>query len=94
MANQRDKNKRILGVYLDRETYQRLGKLARSKKTTVADLTRMHVERMVEKVILTPEDKKRIKEERAQAEAKQKAALAKKRTFNSRMEQMRQKLEG
>lgn len=93
MANQRDRNKRILGVYMERETYQRLVKLARNKKTTVADLTRMQIERMVENVILSPEDKKRIKEERAAFEAKQKSMLAKKRSFKSRMETMRRKLE-
>lgn len=92
MANQRDKNKRILGVYLDREVYHRLVKLARQKKTTVADMTRTHVERMVEKVILSPEDKLRIKKERAEFEAKQKARLSKKRTFSSRMDEMRRKL--
>ncbi|MEB3207998.1 MAG: hypothetical protein VKK63_03700 [Synechococcus sp.] len=69
-------------------------KLARQKKTTVADLTRMQIERMVDKVILSPEDKKRIKEERAAFQTKQKAMLAKKRSFKSRMENMRQKLEG
>lgn len=93
MANQRDKNKRLLGVYLDREVYLRLNKLAQQKKTNVADLCRTHVERMVEKVILSPEDKKRIKEERAAFEARQKALLAKKRSFKSRMGDMRKKLE-
>lgn len=93
MANQRDKNKRLLGVYLDREVYLRLNKLARQKKTNVADLCRAQVERMTENVILSPEDKKRIKEERAAFEARQKVLLAKKRTFKSRMEGMRKKLE-
>lgn len=94
MANQRDKNKRLLGVYIEREVYLRLSKLARQKKTNVADLCRTQVERMVEKVILSPEDKKRIKEERVAFEAQQKARLAKTRSFKSRMETMRQKLEG
>lgn len=93
MANQRDKNKRILGVYLDRDVYQRLVKLATRKKTTVADLTRTQVERMVENVILTPEEKQRIKNERLEFEAKQKATLAKKRSFTSRMESMRKRIE-
>lgn len=93
MANQRDKNKRLLGVYIEREVYLRLNKLARQKKTNVADLCRLQVERMVEKVVLSPEDKKRIKEERAAFEARQKAMLAKKRSFKSRMDQMRRKLE-
>ena len=92
MANQRDKNKRLLGVYLDREVYLRLSKLAQRKKTNVADLCRTHVEHMVEKVVLTPEDRKRVKEERAAFEARQKALLAKKRSFKSRMGDMRKKL--
>ena len=92
MANQRDKNKKLLGVYIDRETHTRLTKLARQKKTNIADLCRSHVERMVEQVIITPEDRKRIKEERAAFEARQKVTLAKKRTFSSRMSDMRKKL--
>lgn len=92
MANQRDKNKRILGVYLERELYHRLIKMARQKKTTVAEMMRTHVERMTQNVVLTPEDKLRIKKERAEFEAKQKAALAKRRTFKSRMDDMRRKL--
>ena len=92
MANQRDKNKKLLGVYIDRETHIRLTKLARQKKTNIADLCRSHVERMVEKVIITPDDRKRIKEERAAFEARQKTALAKKRTFGARMSEMRKQL--
>jgi hypothetical protein len=94
MANQRDKNKRLLGVYIERDVYLRLSKLARQKKTNVADLCRTQVERMVEKVILSPEDKKRIKEESAEFDARQTARLAKKRTLKSRLEGMRRKLEG
>lgn len=93
MANQRDKNKRILGVYLERDTYHRLVKLARQKKTTVAELTRMQVERVVEGVRLSPEDKLAIKKERIEFDAKQKERLAKKRTFKSRMSEMRERLE-
>lgn len=93
MANQRHKNKRLLGVYIEREVYLRLNKLAQQKKTNVADLCRTQVERMVEKVVLSPEDKKRIKEERAAFVARQKATLAKKRSFKSRMVSMRRKLE-
>jgi len=93
MANQRDKNKKLLGVYIDRETHIRLTKLARQKKTNIADLCRTHVERMVEKVTITPEDRKRIKEERAAFEARQKAILAKKRTFGARLQQKRRELE-
>lgn len=92
MANQRDKNKRLLGVYIERDVYLRLSKLAQQKKTNVADMCRTQVERMVEKVNLTAEDRKRIKEERAAFEARQKALLAKKRSFKNRMEEMRKKL--
>ena len=94
MANQRDKNKRLLGVYIERDVYLRLSKLAQQKKTNVADLCRTHVERLGEKVILSAEDRKRIKEERIAFEARQKAALAKKRTFGARMSEMRNKLGG
>lgn len=92
MANQRDKNKRLLGVYIERDVYLRLSKLAQQKKTNVADLCRTHVERMVEKVTLSAEDRKRIKEERTAFETRQQAALAKKRSFGARMSDMRKKL--
>lgn len=92
MANQRDKNKRILGVYLERDTYLRLSKLAAEKKTTVADLTRMQIERIVQSVELSPEEKLKIKKDRIEFDKRQKAALAKKRTFQTRMQAMRDKL--
>ena len=93
MANQRDINKKILGVYVDREIYQRVTKLARTKRTNVAELIRTHIERMVEGVQLTAEEKRQIKQERQKFEAKQKATLAKKRTFPARLQSMRNKLE-
>jgi predicted DNA-binding protein len=93
MANQRDKNKRILGVYMDRETYHRLSKLARAKKTTVADITRLQIERMVKDVELSVEDRTRIKKEKLEFAAKQKESLAKKRTFQARMAKVRRELE-
>ena len=92
MANQRDKNKRILGVYLERETYQRLAKLAARKKTNVADLVRTHVGKIVEGVHLTPEEKAAIKKERTQFEAKQKAKLTKERSLQSRLDRYKKNL--
>jgi hypothetical protein len=92
MANQRDKNKRILGVYLDRETYYQLAKLAKRKKTNVADVVRTHVEKIVEGVTLSSEEKAAIKKERQGFEAKQKAILAKKRTFQNRLERYKKDL--
>jgi len=92
MANQRDKNKRILGVYLERETYQRLAKLAVRKKTNVADLIRTHVGDLVKGVQLTPEEKLAIKKERQQFEAQQKAKLAKERSLQSRLDKYKQSL--
>jgi predicted DNA-binding protein len=86
MANQRDKNKRILGVYLDRETYQRLTKLAQRKKTNVADIVRTHVEKITEDVVLSPQERAEIKKERIDFEKKQQAKLAKERTLQNRLD--------
>jgi predicted DNA-binding protein len=92
MANQRDKNKRILGVYLDRETYQRLTKLAQRKKTNVADIVRTHVEKITEDVTLSPQERAEIKKERQEFEAKQKTKLSKERTLQKRLERYKQNL--
>lgn len=92
MANQRDKNKRILGVYLDRETYHRLTKLALRKKTNVADVIRTHVEKMVEDVTLSPQERAEIKKEQHDFEKKQKAKLAKQRTLQNRLERYKKTL--
>jgi predicted DNA-binding protein len=92
MANQRDKNKRILGVYLDRETYQRLTKLAQRKKTNVADIVRTHVEKITEDVTLSPQERAEVKKERQDFEAKQKAKLSKERTLQNRLERYKKTL--
>lgn len=92
MANQRDKNKRILGVYLERETYQRLAKLAVRKKTNVADLVRTHLGKMVEDVILSPQERADIKKEQSDFEKRQKAKLAKERTLQNRLERYKRTL--
>jgi predicted DNA-binding protein len=92
MANQRDKNKRILGVYLDRETYLRLTKLAQRKSTNVADIVRTHVEKITEDVILSPQERAEIKKERHDFEKKQKAKLAKERSLQNRLERYKKNL--
>jgi hypothetical protein len=92
MANQRDKNKRILGVYLERETYQRLTKLAARKKTNVADLVRTHVGKIVEDVVLTPQERADIKKEQLDFEKKQKAKLAKERSLQNRLDRYKKDL--
>jgi hypothetical protein len=92
MANQRDKNKRILGVYLERETYQQLNKLAIRKKTNLADLVRTHVVKLVEDIRLTPEEKSVIKKEQQQFEARQKSKLAKARSLQNRLDRYKKDL--
>jgi predicted DNA-binding protein len=92
MANQRDKNKRILGVYLDRETYHRLTKLAQRKKTNVADIVRTHVEKITEDVVLSPQERAEIKKERLDFEKKQQAKLAKERTLQNRLDRYKKSI--
>jgi hypothetical protein len=92
MANQRDKNKRILGVYLERETYQRLTKLAVRKKTNVADLVRSHLGKIVEDVVLSPQERAEIKKEQLDFEKKQKAKLAKERSLQNRLDRYKKDL--
>ncbi len=94
MANQRDKNKRILGVYMDREIYHRLAKLSRLKKTTVADLTRTEVQRLVKDVVLSEDEKLRIKNEKQSFILKQQTVLDRQRSFEARMDKARKDLEG
>lgn len=92
MANQRDTNKRILGVYVSREDHAKLAKLAARKKITLAELMRLTLVKMVENVELGPQDKARIKEEKVGATKRQAQLLAKKRTLQSRLDAYRKKL--
>lgn len=92
MANQRDKNKRILGVYLERETYHQLTKFAKRKKTNVADIVRTHIEQMVDGVTLSPQERAEIKKEQHEFNARQKERLAKERSLQNRLERYKKNL--
>lgn len=92
MANQRDTNKRILGVYVTREDHAKLTKLAARKKITVAEMMRLTLAKMVENVDLAPQEKAKIKEERVHASKRQSQLLAKRRSLQARLDAYRKKL--
>lgn len=92
MANQRDSNKKALGVYVEREDHKRLKKLAEAKNVTIADLIRMQVERLVSDVKLSESEIAQIRAEQAQFESDQQRRQTKSRSFRERMSKYTKKL--
>jgi predicted DNA-binding protein len=94
MANQRDKNKKALGVYVEREDHRRLTKLAAQKNTTIADLIRAQVERLVSHVELTPDELSKIKKEQSEFIAHRSKKVGRTRSFSTRLQKFKEQLGG
>lgn len=70
MPNKPDIYKRILNLRIDRETYEKVRKLARERKCTMSDIVLRWVVEGTINVNLTPEDHEEIARQIREAAAK------------------------
>lgn len=72
MPNQHDPRKRSLAVYISRERYYQVKRLAKREGISMSRLLEILVEKAVRNIILTPEDYEQIAKEIRNAQSAEK----------------------